>query len=116
MGSDFLSAGNGIKDMIGKFVVCKANSVGKTEYWNGTSSGANAWSTNPNGAKPFDTEDSAMVAFCDNKKFNGKVSKIFADASAPACRLQGSIEVSIQQITVNTTKKFTISPGRNFPS
>ena len=101
--------------MIGKFVVCKSGKTGKPDYWNGTAAGVTAWSSSPMGAKLFDSEESAMKAFCGDKRFTGKVTRSFADASAPACREQATIEVVIIQILPQTTKRFTISAGKNFP-
>ena len=101
--------------MLNKYVICMANATGKTEYWNGSSSINNAWSPSPTGGKCFDSELSAMTAFCGNAKFSGKVTKAFADACATACRLQGAIEVSILKIVSERVKKFTISAAHNFP-
>lgn len=100
--------------MLNKYVICKANSVGKTEYWNGSSSTNNAWGSMIVGAKLFDSETAAMAAFCGMQKFTGKTTKAFADAVAAACRLQGVIEVTIMRIVTEQVKKFTVS-SRNFP-
>jgi hypothetical protein len=98
--------------MLNKFVIAKPSSDGTTEYWSGTSSVA-SWGS-LNGAKQFNSEISAMKAFCDSPKFTGKVSKEFSAAVTPACRRQGVIEVLVLKIEVTPVKKFVISE-RNFP-
>ena len=98
--------------MINKYVVAKSGGTGKSEYWNGSSSANNAWGS-INSAKLYDSEDSAMTAFCGGVKFAGKVSKTFMESVSQACRLLGTVEVSIIKIIPDSVKRFSIS-SKNF--
>lgn len=98
--------------MLNKYYVCLTDGDGQTHYWNGRPT-PNSFGSFV-GAKPYDSELSAMIAVYGSKKFSGKVTPEFSAAIGAACTKFVTVEVAISRVTLSKVHGATLS-ARNFP-